>query len=507
MSKRSKAIALNTLTSYIRFIFSFLVMFFLVPFIIGNLGEADYGLWALIFSILSLAELLDLGFATAVVKYVAHCKGAEDPQERNRIISTLSVVYLCLSGCAALIIGTVAYSFDWIFSIPLAEQGKAVTLLWILAGRLICISLPLGIFRSVLFGEQKIAHLNVIQILSTCLYGSGAFWILSSGGSLIDLALVNVGSMLLEYMVYVILVIKLVDNFKISWSLVDLNTLKSVSSFSAAQFLTDIAGLILLKTDLILIKIFMSLSAVAIYAIALNITTQLHLLVKQFINIFISYIAELHGKGNKEKIRWLLVTGTRMALVPGVIIVASVYVYASDAVNFWVGPDFHQAVPLLYILVTAMLCGVPQMVAAGILSMTGHHAFTSRTAGLSAISNVILSLLFIPYFGLIGVAVATILARVCIDLFLFTRKALAQYKIQLDFYLKNGILPALQPSIPQIIILRTLRYVLPPNNLLEIALQCSVGGLVYLITYAKFFMSSEEKLKAGNKFQFLKRFL
>ena len=507
MAERSGAIALSTLTSYLRFMVSVLIMFFLVPFIIGNLGEEDYGLWALVFSILGLIELLDLGFATAVVKFVAECKGAQNPQQRNRIVSTLSIVYLLLASIAAVIIGFISFSFDWMFSVPEDSYAKAQLLLWILGGRLILFVLPFGIFRSVLFGEQRISELNIAQLIATIVYGVSAYIILVNGGTIVDLALVNLACMVLEYFMYIVLAWKLVEEFRISWALADWDILKNVFSFSSAQFLTNISGLILLRTDLILIKFYMSFAAVAIYAVALNITTQLHLLVKQFINVFISYIAELQGRGDREKIRWLLVTGTRVALVPAVILSISIYVYGYSAVHFWVGPNFDQAALLLYMLITAMLFGVPQMVASGILSMTGSHVFASRVTALSALANIVLSLVLLPYYGLIGVAMGTVLSRICIDLVITATRALKEFDIRLFYYIREGVLPTIYPGLAQFVFLFFVIEVMPPKHLLDIILHCSPGGILYLGVYIRFFIRKEEKTKALNKFAFLRHII
>src|SRR5205807_2011944 len=95
-------------------------------------------------------ELLDLGFGTGTVKYVAECKGGNDADRRNRMLSTISIVYLLLTLIAAAGIGLLALFFNQLFAIPAAQQDKAILLLWILGARVVIFSLPLGLFRGIL---------------------------------------------------------------------------------------------------------------------------------------------------------------------------------------------------------------------------------------------------------------------------------------------------------------------------------------------------------------------
>ena len=82
MGTRKTTILLNTLTNYLRFGITAVVFFLLTPYIIDRIGTEDFGLWSLVFSILGLFGLMDFGFTTGAVKYVAECKGSGDDERR-----------------------------------------------------------------------------------------------------------------------------------------------------------------------------------------------------------------------------------------------------------------------------------------------------------------------------------------------------------------------------------------------------------------------------------------
>ena len=67
---------MNTVMNYISHFISILIVFFLTPIMLRELGTEDFGLWTLVFSVLGFFSLLDLGLNVSAVKYVAECRGS-----------------------------------------------------------------------------------------------------------------------------------------------------------------------------------------------------------------------------------------------------------------------------------------------------------------------------------------------------------------------------------------------------------------------------------------------
>ena len=73
---RTAQFAVNAAANYGKMLVQIAAVFVLTPYIIAHIGPADFGLWSLVISWLGLLGLLDLGFGTGVVKYVAECQGS-----------------------------------------------------------------------------------------------------------------------------------------------------------------------------------------------------------------------------------------------------------------------------------------------------------------------------------------------------------------------------------------------------------------------------------------------
>src|SRR6185369_13449407 len=61
-------------------------------FLLKSLGEAHYGMWALIFSILDYFWFFDLGLNSAVTNFCARFIALKEPERINEVIST-SIFY------------------------------------------------------------------------------------------------------------------------------------------------------------------------------------------------------------------------------------------------------------------------------------------------------------------------------------------------------------------------------------------------------------------------------
>lgn len=480
---RTGTVLLNTATNYARFAATMAVVFVLTPIIIDAVGEEDFGLWTLVFSTVGFFGLLDMGFATAVVKYVAECRGSNESEKRNRILSTLMGAYVMLAVLAAVGVGGLSLVFNSFFEIPPERHGDALMLLWIIAFRAVVLALPLGTFRGVLFGEQRIWMINAVQVGTNLTYGISVWVALSFGGGLFELAVLNLVTMVVEHAIYFVMAKRCVPDLRISLRLADWKAFREVASFSMFAFLGQMAALILFKTDPIIIKVFMPLSAVAVYAVALKVSESAHLFTKQFVNVLSPVVAQLHGEKDHGRIRRVLVEGSRLALAPGLAISVPLWCFASEALEFWIGPRFVEGAAVMAILVVAGTVAIPQMVASNILSMAGRHRYTARCAVVAMILNVGISVLLVGAFdmGLIGVALGTLAAALIVDVAMVVRTACSAYGVSFASYSAKALLPPLIPAALQAALTLAIKAAWPPENLFHIAVACIPGGLVFMI--------------------------
>jgi O-antigen/teichoic acid export membrane protein len=368
-----------------------------------------------------------------------------------------------------------------------------VILLWILAVRTLGVGLPLGLYRSALYGEQRIALVNLVQVGFTLVYAAAAFVVLEAGEGLVGFAWVGLGSFVLEHVVYAGAAYGLIRRLRVSPLLADRGRLAETLSVSVYQFLVNVAALVLLRTDPILVNAFLPLSSVASYGVALRVAENAILLLKQGINVLGPPIAEMHGRGEHAKIRQVLVSGAKFAFAPGVVLTAAVWIFASDAITFWVGDGFEEAAPVLVVLMTAMTLSVPQAVASSVFTMTGNHRVTALVSVSSMAVHIAIGLVLVQFFDLVGLALGTLTASVIVDNGFMIALARKYHGVGYREFARRIFAPAVWPGVVQAAVTLGIRLVAPPESLVEVALEALPGMAVYAVLFWRFGVEEEER--------------
>ena len=146
---------------------------------------------------------------------------------------------------------------------------------------------------------------------------------------------------------------------------------------------------------------------------------------------------------------------------------------------------------MLQILVVSVLLSVPQMIASNVLAMTGYHKVTAGAAGQSAAINVVLSLLLVGPMGLEGVALATLVATLIVDIVVVLRAACSLYSVTLPGYLRRVVLPLALPSLLQLGALYGVSR-LDIDNLLLLLLWGGATAVLFLIAFGVFSLEKSE---------------
>lgn len=481
MLKLPGGVLLNTLSSYGRFALTGVAFLVLTPFVIRELGPEGYGLWTLVISTVGFFGVLDLGFGTAIVKFVGESRGLGSVARRNEVLSTVLALYCVISLLALLGIIPVVENFARWFDVPESASGVAETALWLIALRSVVLALPLSVFRGALFGTERILAVNLIQAVSVLFYAGGAVIALSAGHGIVGLAVANLAAMLLEHALYVLAAFWSLEDLRISVRLVRISHIGEVGSFSLYSMVGLVAGLVLLRSDPVLVSLFLPLSAVAVYGVALKIAEQGLVLTKQFANVLTPRFARLGGSEDAPRLRQAFQGASRLALLPAAPVFVTVAFLGGDLLTLWVGPEFSEGRWALMVLVGATLVSAPQLIASSMLAMIGHHRFIAFAAGTALVLNLGISLLLVGPLGLLGVALGTLIATLLVDAFLVVPRALRVNSIPYPDYLRTLGAALVPPTLAQASVLFLAVRAFPPDaRALVLMLEIGLGALVFL---------------------------
>lgn len=476
--QRSRYILFNTLSSYARDVVDTIAFLVLIPFIIKTLGSESFGLWSLAWAFLGLFDLADLGFGASVVKYVADARGKEDLQRQKKAVCTLFWIYMMIGVLVMLGVLASLLFFNRLFQIPPDQTNTARTVLIILGIRS-ALYMPLGMFRGVLVGHQKMKVDNSYKIIGNLLYFASVIIILGMIPDLRILALINMVTGVLPLFAMMVHVKKTVPEISLRPRYFDPKMVKEITSFSMYFSFIQIAGLIATRADAMIIKLFLPLQMVAIYSIGMRLAEKASYFCSHLNRVLSPVVAELHGASDASNIRALWYRGTKITVAFATPLLLGLALLAEPLILAWTGPDFRLATTACRWLVAAAIINVFHGSTINILSMGGHQRFLAFTLLGGQLLNVALSCILIHPFGIAGVSMATFLAYAPLYIGIIQSYAGRIHKRSLfDFY-RHTVAPAILPALLMTSVFLLILQHFKLSHLVEIAIVEALGVLIF----------------------------
>jgi O-antigen/teichoic acid export membrane protein len=122
--------------------------------------------------------------------------------------------------------------------------------------------------------------------------------------------------------------------------------------------------------------------------------------------------SELHATAGGETLRTFLISATRITvgiLLPFACILAFL---SRQLITVWVGPQYASASAVAITLLVACVVGTAAWPAGTVLQAMSRHKLLAAASIMSAAANVLLSIVLLRHFGMIGVALGTLIPAV-----------------------------------------------------------------------------------------------
>jgi O-antigen/teichoic acid export membrane protein len=171
------------------------------------------------------------------------------------------------------------------------------------------------------------------------------------------------------------------------------------------------AEALLNRTGVVLLGWFGETREAGIYNLAFNIAF-LVVLPRTAINtLFAPTISSLFTRRDQATLQALVTKAASWTLCAAVCI-ALVLAVLADPILTWFGKDFSEGVPALRILLVGQVIAASYGSQLSVMTMTEHERGAAALLILSAVVNVVASIVFIGMLGLPGAAIATTIALI-----------------------------------------------------------------------------------------------
>ena len=505
MEKEPKSqIKIGALLSYIIVGINILIGFIYTPIIIRTLGQAEYGLYSLVYSFMSYLTILDFGLGNAIIVYTSKALAKKDKAEEYKLNGVLFIVY-CIIGIITFILGLVLFfNIELLFSKTMSpyEYNEAKKMIAIFTIN-IAITFPLSVFSNVIIAYEKFIFNKIVKLLQIVtapiitlplLLTYPKAWIIVA-----ILALTNITSLLINVF-YAFKKLK----FKISFKKLDFGILKEIFSYSVCVFLQVIVDKVNWSIDQVILGATSGTLVVAVYAVGAKINHLYNTLSSALVGVTLPKIAKMEEekKDISEFSKIFIQTG-RIQFIILALVLSGFIIFGNRFLNYWAGKGYTDSYYITIILMIGGILPLIQTVGASILQVKNKHKVRTIILFLVAIVNIIITIPLAKIFGGIGAACGTLLTLIIGQVIIIN----IYYSKYIGLDIKEFFIQIIKISIPILIISIPSYFIyktLIPDRFIYLVLGIVMYILIYSLAIWLFGVNNYEKAFIINAFSKLK---
>lgn len=393
------------------------VAFFMMPFIIGKLGDRWYGIWVIVGSLTSYYYLLDFGLSSAVARFVAYAMSKGDSKDVNVIVNTslgiFSILGLIILVCTLCISFFLTYFFNSPRDLNLARMAL------IIVGMELAFEFPYKAFAGIIQASLRYDLLTYSNVATLALGTILTIYFLSKGYGILALATISFGSSLLGNILFFLIAKRLFPDLQLKIGLMNKRKTKELFSYSVWSFIIQLGNNLRFKLDSFVIGYLLSSVSVTHYFIGARLVEYSTNLFYRATNFATPAFTAYYAKNDYSQIRSKLLFFNKLNSIIGMFGGGLAIVLGCALITLWMGIKYEDSYPVMVTLMFAMIIEFINNPATNVVYAFSRHEFLAKISVLEGLSNLILSIFLVKSFGIIGCAIGTAIPLVIFRLIIF----------------------------------------------------------------------------------------
>ncbi len=393
----------NSIYGLIGYIWPILFSIFVTPLLVYKLGVGQFGLYILVTTIAGFAGLIDLGFANALLKYIAEYHAVGDQERLKKLIYSANTLLALLGILFILFFLATGFLINNYF--PKYLQGSEYSsAVFFLAGLNMFVVSISGVFAIAPNALQRYDITTKIGITNLT-FSNLAIWYLAKNGfglKAIMLSQVVFSFFLfLSYYYYSKKILSIID-LKFEWFKEEII---KCYKYGIYIFLSNIGLSSFSQLDRLVMPAYLGTVSLTYYSLPGNITGKISGLVGSLTNMFFPMASGLSGIGRTEDIKKIYIRSIKFITVIASGLTVLVATFSYKILFFWINKDVadNSAQVLVILAFTFFLIAIASPLLNFLYGM-GRARFLAVSSLTMAGINIVLLLLLLPRFGIVGAA-------------------------------------------------------------------------------------------------------
>lgn len=456
---------------------------FVTPIIISAIGQAAYGVWALISATVANYLLLDFGLSQAVSKFVASALAREDQEDVDRICST--GIALNIISCLLSFIITMGLLHLGREHVPQGTDFAQVRTYFAIYAGTFSLLFLFRTWNGVLAAQMRWTLLAFISMVKNVVVSLLVLIWISGENGLMFLSVANGAGFLLEGIAYRIFARR---GFKVSirFRHVDWRLGGELFRFGLTSLVAQLGQAMRFRSQPYIIVKTIGAEGVAVFSVATQLIAYFTNLIRSAFGIFIPHFSRLQAQHDHDGIRQSMLSALWLSYRVSAYVGLCLVFYGGEFVELWLGPEFRDVRLVLVPMAIGSIFSTAIIPAQEFLMGISQHRITAICNIGEGICVVVTSMISMIYWGIVGVGwsffVCAFIFRACLLPYYAFRQADSPFMN----YVQLFVCVALTHVLPQWIFWIAVRDYMGTGYLALLSMSVMQGLVIIVVQYGLF---------------------
>lgn len=479
--------------SYAGEIVKILVNLIYTPIMLRLLGQSEYGLYQLVYSVVSYLSLLSLGFGSSYLRFYSRYKAQKDEDGVAKLNGMFMIIFCSISVicvlCGSVMIGNIRGIFGT--GLTNAEYETAKILMGMLIINL-AMTFPNSVFNCSITANEKFLFQKLLILFQNIFSPFLTLPLLIMGYGSVGMVSVT------TFLTFILLISNMFYCFrklhvKFRFKGFQAGLLKEVWVFTFFIFLNQIIDQVNWSVDKFLLGRLSGTTAVAVYGVGGQINTMYQQFSTSISNVFVPKVNRIVAESNDNKQLTKLFTrvGRIQFIVLGLMLSGFIFL-GSSFLEMWAGKDYGEAYAVAILLIVPVTVPLVQNLGIEIQRAKNMHKARSVVYLFISIANVFISIPLIKVFGPAGAALGTAISLFVGNIIFMNWYYHARIGMNMFYFWKEiaKFIPALiVPCVVGIVIMKFVNI----TGLIKLGVFAIIYTVIYGISMYFLGMNAEEK--------------
>lgn len=476
------------LISYLSIGINIIIGLLYTPWMVREIGQANYGLYTLASSFITLF-MIDFGISGALSRYLSKYRAEQKQKEAENILGATYLLYIFIDFIALIILSIIYLFIDEIYAELSPDETALFKILFLIVAFYNIISFPATTQNGILVSYEKLIALKVCDLAHKFMAVIFVVMALSLNMGVVWVVVANVSSGLITILAKFVIIKRYVPLHPRFRGL-SKNVFKDIFSISIWVTLLSLAQRFIYNMAPTILGIVAGSIAIAVYAPASTLGGYFYVVACAINGLFLPYVSKKIAENKFDDIqRTMNQVGRYQFIILGWVIVTFIGI-GKHFMVLWMGEDFELSYYCGILIFLPALFEYAQQI--GDTVLLAQNQVKIKAIGFSIISVGILGLSFLlgKLWGAIGICLSISLGgflNVYLQSYIFSHRL----NLNMADFFKNSLKPMLIPYALTIFGGLMISYFIPTTWVALIVSILIISG-IYACLCMKFVLSKEE---------------